>query len=319
MFFDGVRQSPRLYGSTASPAQFQDNDYSEDTATYTATATYTDTDSTGRQEAKDDSASRNANDANAYLIQNSGYYQKIKRLLLGKEKDSAGGGGGATAAVGQSNDEIDPFYRGIQPFFTATLVNQSPYSYWHGSGSESSEDLRLSIYLHDDGVARMRITEQYPANAFKSDQPYATPRWTSDELILNNGQFKAFPMEHVHVLDKVELDNLLGGGDFENLDNYIAMRYGNLAHVSSTIEETNMRRKENDLSVLLLVQFYPFAVHMWRYNMDTQSVQTDSPIVSFNSDQLMHFEVRRTKEDGEVGIRRQTESLNTVSIIVTRR
>jgi alpha 1,3-glucosidase len=266
----------------------------------------------GKEEESDDRAS-------GLLPDGGSYYEKIKRLLLLSNKGHPHGlflEKDNTPATGQT-DSLDPSYRGIQPFFTASLVNRSPKSYWNGPESSSSEDLNLSIYLHDNGVARMRITEKYPTVASPEAGGTTTPRWTSDELILNYRQFKAFPMEHVHVLDKDELISLLqkvrlnpSTTMFENIDNCMAMRYGNLSlgSISNSTSEAKPSEDDDNVSVLLLVQFYPFALHMWRYSMDTKHVQTDSPIVSFNSDQLMHFEVRRKKEDDQVGIMHQTES-----------
>lgn len=260
----------------------------------------------GRNETRDERTSPNT--------KNGGYYETIKRLLLSKGDPQVLLGKDNVRAEGQS-DPLDPSYRGIRPFFTANLVNQSPYSYWNGS--EQYEDLALFIYLHEDGVARVRITENYAdadgTSPLTTDKPYKTPRWTSDELILNYKKFKAFPTEHVHVLDKDELGNLLQKlrlnplVTLADVDNYMAVRYGTLSLVSSSSKYT-LEEDNDDLTVLLLVQFYPFSVHMWRYSMDTKDVQTESPIVSFNSHQLMHFEVRKTKEDSKVEISRQTES-----------
>lgn len=211
------------------------------------------------------------------------YYQKIKRMLSKTSK-------------GDKEDEsLDPYVRGPPPFFTATLANQSPHAQLP---DKNDEMLNLAIHLHQDGVARIRITEQYTfdhANGNDDPKPYAKARWTSDELILNHEEMVAD--QNVRIVEEEDVRSMLknvpvslklkaeeGGGD---ANNYVAFQYG---------EGSGSGSVEN--RVLLLVQFHPFSLHMWRLQQDGDV--KGEPIVSVNSDQLMHFEVRRSKNgDGD--------------------
>ena len=219
-----------------------------------------------------------------------GYYQKIKRILSNSknhDKDT-------------ENDAIDPYVRGPEPFFTATLANISPHSYYPKDGNDANvvndnEQLDLAISFMKDGVARIRITEKYD----NGDKPYQKARWTSDDLILNYEEMIAVDDQDIRVLDvssdsNADLETIKAlsksaGSTFEK-GNSVAFEYGALNGNSSGESASGSVQ-----SALLLVQFRPFAIHMWRTGAGT-SVETDQPIVSLNSDQLLHFEVRRTKE-----------------------
>jgi alpha 1,3-glucosidase len=261
-----------------------------------------------------------------------GYYQKIKRLLQSKQQDD-------------EKDQIDPYYKGCEPFFTATLLNRSNKSYYprHTSSSSLPEDadivqerLDLFLYLHQDGVARMRITEQYTPPDTAADNsngnsnskgtsnndgnsngnsdgdkpnnsnPYSKARWTSDELILNHEEIQGVDGDQVKILPFGEIKPLLehipaNDNDMVTEDNYIAFEYGNLVGGIGGGDDKN---KDNDghMNAILLVQFQPFAIHMWRTNVDggdSNHAVLDAPIISFNSEQMMHFEVRRDKHDAD--------------------
>ena len=236
-----------------------------------------------------------------------GYLQRIKRMLKGDEKDS------------DSDEKLDPYVKGPPPFFTATLINTSPNSYYHGVNGDNSdsegrgedsdstnskpkEELKLAIHLHQDGVARVRITEQYGTtaadNGNDNDTPYSKARWTSDDLILNYEEMVGMDGKKVKVLEMEDVQKLVkqqqqqsandSFADVFDKDNYVAFQYGDV--------DVNVNTNVN---ALLLVQFQPFGIHMWRTNdgdVNALTTQTQQPIVSFNSDQLMHFEVRRLKE-----------------------
>jgi len=225
-----------------------------------------------------------------------GVYQKIKRVL-----GSAKSGSGRDNK--NENDSIDPYIKGPAPFFTATLANTSPHSYsGSGSGSGSGSDqLDLAIHLHQDGVARIRITEQYTTAAASPNDshPFNKARWTSDELILNYDELIAAAPADIKVLDSDEIralmqkTNINNGAQMANevLDNFVAFQYG-------AVGSTGIGRDMDvDIHALLLVQFQPFEIHMWRTSTTNGEIETDEPIVSFNSDQLMHFEARRLKEE----------------------
>ena len=261
--------------------------------------------------------------------QKVGVYQQIKRMLQTKRHDNDNDNDNDNSK--DIKDEYDPNYRGAKPFFTATLMNKSKRSYYphkystnaKGNANDNDEEdipqerLNLFLYLHHDGVARMRITEQYThgygTSSDSAQKPFAKPRWTSDELILNLDEIKGVDHASVQILSFPQIQPLLHHipslhqqeNRHESIqeENYIAFQYGNI-HAQKTNANANANKKhKNDAipipnanaNAIVLVQFQPFAIHMWRTN-DNGGIAADSPpFVSFNADQLMHFEVRRDK------------------------
>lgn len=250
----------------------------------------------GKEDGDGSNANANTN-ANDLLGKddNITYYQKMKRFL---SRSSTPG-----------NDTIDPYVKGPPPFFTATLVNTSPDSYYStgtsaGTGT-GEEELDLAIHLHQDGVARLRITERYDAGHANADHEEEAPfaknaRWTSDELILNHEEMIGVDGKQVKVLDWNQVSDLVhkihhhADAEEQQLDkdNFVAFQYGDLNHGGVDV---GADADVNVNAALLLVQFQPFAIHMWRTG-SAEMAQTEQPIVSFNSEQLFHFEVRRLKE-----------------------
>jgi len=180
---------------------------------------------------------------------------------------------------GGDNGGKDPYVRGPRPFLTAKLVNTSPVP----STGRDGETLALSVYLLQDGVARVRITETYSSSETVDDHAYAKARWTSDDLILNWKEMKG--SENVKVIDGLGdeglkilphlLEHLSTDVGDDPYGNFVAFRYA------------------KERGPLFLVQFKPFSLHMYDENM--------IPLVSVNADSLMHFEIRRRKEHGGEG------------------
>ncbi len=77
------------------------------------------------------------------------------------------------------------------------------------------ETLKLSAYLHKDGVARIRITElleqKSSTNNGRGDDdggiagPISTPRWTSDELVLNEKEMIGANGDNVRIIHTNQL------------------------------------------------------------------------------------------------------------------
>jgi len=246
--------------------------------------------------------------------QKVGVYQQIKRMLQTKHNDNDNDNNNSKDNPKDNKNEYDPNYRGAKPFFTATLMNKSKRSYYpHTYNANDEEDiaqerLNLFLYLHHDGVARMRITEQYThgskhihTSSDSAQKPFAKPRWTSDELILNHDEIKGVDHASVQILSFPQIQPLLRHIHIPSLhqengqENYIAFQYGNI-HAQNT--NANAKHKNDavaNANAIVLVQLQPFAIHMWRTNDNGGIVADSPPFVSFNADQLMHFEVRRDK------------------------
>ena len=221
---------------------------------------------------------------------NPGYMSKIKQMLtrqtLQNENESIG----------------DPYVKGPKPFFTAKLVNSAPIT---STGSQN-ERLNIGVHLHEDGVARIRITEEYDEEldeASSSRPPFTKARWTSDALVLN---FKE--MEYANNIQTIDdstqqgeklIQQLTSTVQMENdeKDNFVIFRYG-------TASSYDTQGGECTGSSVFMIRFQPFTMHLWR-NKDCEvdeegdivnETQFGQPIISVNTDSLLHFEIRRLKE-----------------------
>jgi len=206
--------------------------------------------------------------------------ESLKRtLLLSKTQEVDG--------TEDNAGPLDPFVRGPGPFFTAKLVNKSPVP----STGKLDESLLLSIYLLQDGVARLRITEEYSksgANGSDENNAFGKARWTCDDLILNWKEMET--SNNIEVIDSTSGEEMklfpllfqqlsIDEGNV-SMDNFVAFRYG------------KSNEESQSPSSLVLVQFQPFALHFFSGNL--------SLLLSFNTDSLMHFEIRRHRERGDL-------------------
>ena len=233
--------------------------------------------------------------------------ETTKRGLLSKFLGSAG-----HTSHGEQLQE-DPYVRGPSPVLTAKLVNVAPYTSTKltadVNGCDLSkmnfeEELQLSIHLHQDGVARIRIKEVLEEDASSSSAPRSTPRWSSDDLVLNEKEMVT--VEEVQAIstnptiqDKFDDSNNNNSSDkmskdakrhmvsslikranidsaSNNDDNFFVLSYG-----SSSNEEEQWK---------LMIQLHPFAIYM--FNKDDDG----PPIIVAGTNGLTHFEVRRSKE-----------------------
>jgi len=188
---------------------------------------------------------------------------------------------GSNSETGDS--EGDPYVKGPEPTFTATLVNVAEST----STGDKDESLALSIHLHKDGVARVRITEEYG----KPGTKYQKARWTSDELVLNLEEM--VPATNVRMVDGA--DPGLAEDDQANLSTIVEKidSTGNFAQDNFVFFQYGDDDSSNQsASCLLLVQLEPFSIYLWRGD-NTHG----PPIVTINTENLMHFEIRRTKEE----------------------
>ncbi len=226
----------------------------------------------------------------------------------------------------QSNDGkenvMDPYIRGPEPFFTAKLINDAPLT----STGSNMERLNLALHFHDNGIARVRITEDYfdPSTASSTSssnagKAYSNARWTSDELILNVEEMKEATVvttyDHTTVDGKNMLQKLLLGKKTERStmhddhdekeSNYVAFKFGQNKNIdvtaSSQAQENDESTKCTNVASLVLLQFQPFELHLFRDDgcNSSSSNSYGQPIVSINTENLLHFEIRRWKENNE--------------------
>ena len=204
----------------------------------------------------------------------------------------------------------DPFVRGPPPIFTAKLTNIAPFTssmltaQTYGEDCDLSkmnleEDLQLSVHLHEDGVARIRIKETLDEKSMVR----SSPRWTSDELVLNEEEMVA--VEKVQAVST----NPFIQGKFDqsenNSNNDINMSKDEKKNmVSSLVKRANVdstSSNDDNFIVLsygssenhwiLMLQIQPFAIYMFRGNEED-----GPPIIAAGTNGLTHFEVRRSKE-----------------------
>jgi alpha 1,3-glucosidase len=244
----------------------------------------------------------------------------------------------------QEGDDVaaDPYVRGPSPFLTATLVNVAPFTstaltarvYGNcnagssGSGSSSSngsfvETLKLAVHLHEDGVARIRITEMLEHESATGGGPRSTPRWTSDELVLNEKEMVGVNYDHVRVISTnlmILPSSTLDSTTDNNNDNV----QNNVAILSPLIDRANLgigvlpsspSNTVDNFIVLsysggetmeqfqLMLRLEPFAAFFFRGSDDDGG----PPAIVAGTGGLTHFEVRRNKKmacpnnDGEDG------------------
>ena len=163
----------------------------------------------------------------------------------------------------RGGDHVDPYVQGPPPTLTGLLKNTAPET-----SSGKPETLHWAVHAMADGLVRMRITETGTLSA----------RVTYDELILTADSMA--PAAHAMWIRPEEHEDILSMVvPKDQVSNHMALQYGDDAS-----EQRGM---------LLLIRLNPFAVYLYR-EQDLEA----GPIVSMNAQDMMHFEVRRSK-DGE--------------------
>ena len=193
----------------------------------------------------------------------AGVWKSLQRRLLG---DSSAGAGG-------TNKDHDPYVRGPPPTLSGRLAQAG-----------TNHELQWTVSVLKDGIARMRVTEVYG----QSGTAFEQARVTYDELVLLRGGMqsadhavwlKPQDEEARHVLFK-----LVGSDD--NLGNYMGLEYGDLPGKPGTV---------------LLIQLDPFVVKLFRQaDVDSGAAK---PIIELGAQHMMHFEVRKFKDDAEVKVK----------------
>ena len=160
-------------------------------------------------------------------------------------------------------------YLGPPPLLTALL-----------NSNDSREQLQMNIHLHDDGVARLRITETDQFIQSLENIQEKKHRWTSDELVLKEETMKS-------VKDGVEF---IPNGNAES--NFKLKSYIHRLN-SGEPTDTNeyMALKYNNNSILIRLDSFEF--HLFEDSKEAIE-NNDPPTVSINADNLMYFEQRRS-------------------------
>ncbi|KAL7537615.1 hypothetical protein ACHAXR_007963, partial [Thalassiosira sp. AJA248-18] len=232
-----------------------------------------------------------------------GLLSKFSRKLMGGRDDGTNNSGGGAGG--------DTYIRGPSPVFTARLANVAPFTstaltaqaYGNcnnnspNDGNRFEEELNLAVHLHEDGVARIRITEVLDdGGAVRS-----APRWTSDELVLNEKEMIGVKEESVRVLSvNPSIQEKLALNDREDGNNAEAA-------ITSLTKRANISGPKENYVVLsyggsgkeqwqLMLQLEPFAVYFFRAD-DNGS----PPMIVAGTGGLTHFEVRRDKECSTTG------------------
>lgn len=221
--------------------------------------------------------------------------------------------GGHSSSQTSGEQMEDPFLRGPSPIFTAKLINVAPFtstkltSQTYRDGCDLSkmnfeEELQLSVHLHEDGVARIRIKEVLEGGDSPSSVR-STPRWTSDELVLNEKEMVAIEEVQAISTNPAIQERLDESGSNNNDDKMSTDDMKDI--VSSLIKRANVDSASNNddnFIVLtygtneeqwkLMLQLQPFAIYMFRGGNEDDG----PPIIAAGTNGLTHFEVRRDKE-----------------------
>lgn len=177
--------------------------------------------------------------------------------------------------LGKGEKPVDPYVRGTPPTLTGKLINVSPET---STGGE--ETLVWSVHAMVDGLVRMRVHEVYGAED-SAGKAYESARVTYDDLILIEEDL--LPANHVAWMRASTHEDYLKKliPTSEDINNYTALQYGD----SEGGTGNNM---------VLLIRFTPFSLSLYR----ERDIEI-GPIMTLNTEEMMHFEIRRFKERNE--------------------
>jgi len=224
-----------------------------------------------------------------------GLLSKFSRKLMGKDTNPN--------TPSNNKDNI----RGPSPILTAKLVNVAPFTstaltaqvYGNGKCTNGNfeEELNLAVHLHEDGVARVRITEVLDTDS-GGNGARSSPRWTSDELVLNESEMVGVDPNTVEVLSTNPTIHAQLSSDNSDKEDIAPQTADPI--VSSLAKRANINDNMDNFLVLsystkdvgewkLMLQLEPFAVYFFRDD-------NGPPMIVAGTGGLTHFEVRRNKE-----------------------
>ena len=249
-----------------------------------------------------------------------------RKLMMGNNKDSISSSDSTTS----SSKGVDNFM-GPTPIFTAKLVNIAPFTssaltaqvYGNNNNncnnikSNFEEELKLSVHLHNDGVARIRITEVLlgggGGGGGKNNAVRSTPRWTSDELVLNEKEMMGVDVNTVRIVStnpsiqsKLASNNEVEGKvipstpaeDVDTLVSSLTKRANIANHNKDNFIVLSYSSPSNKSKWHLMLQLEPFSVYLFNGNDEHNSTP---PMIVAGTGDLTHFEVRRNKECSDGG------------------
>ncbi|KAL7547957.1 hypothetical protein ACHAWF_011228 [Thalassiosira exigua] len=217
--------------------------------------------------------------------------------------------GGAEAPASAAADERARV-RGPGPVLTATLVNASPfpstaltaeaYGNCYDPSKRYAEELRLTVHLQGDGVARVRATEAPLMDPAADGGARSAPRWTADEFVLDEREMIGVgpgeaTMASVHPAVRAGSSSPAEGED--GVVEGAASLEDAAATLSALLTRAGVddRAKENYLAltygedVSLMLRFEPFAAYFFRGT-------SGPPAIVAGTGGLTHFEVRRSRD-----------------------
>ena len=212
--------------------------------------------------------------------QDGGVWTSLQRRLLGNS--------GA-----QEGDESNKKKANvITPTLTGRLQSRKTIP---TSGDDDVYYLDLSITALQNEMIRVQVTEVYDASDVKNGKPR---RVTYDDLVLQ----QSTPILHAHHVEWIQHPNSsrdskshqlfvkilkqrkVPEGDFNK---YTALLYGD--------DNASSEADSNDKQMFLLIQMEPhFVVSLYR----TSNIMI-GPILELNTEQLMHYEIQRTKSNND--------------------
>lgn len=189
-----------------------------------------------------------------------GVWQSLSRSLLG----------GNSGKKSKTLNALDPYILGPSPTITGLLQNTV----------NNEEVLNLTVSCYEHGMIRVRVTELYGTKG----SPYENARITYDELVLTEIQQLQSSGHALLIKDIQSNDNIkkLITDSTTNYDNYMALQYGDINNSDNTSSN----------SMILVIQIEPLMLSLYR---ETESI----PIVVLGHEQMMHYEIRRLKQDGD--------------------
>lgn len=220
---------------------------------------------------------------NADFAEKESMWKSLQRRLMGSEPADS------KKKAQDLDSSMDPHVRGPSP----TLVGRLAVSTEGNTGGAApsarhhQQQLEFSVSLLRSGVARIRATEVYGIPG----TPYEKARVTYDDVVLTHESMKA--AEHAYWVrgvhhsdsdpakesDRTLLRRVVPAG--RDLGNYMAVQYGDV---------------EGAPGMLLLIQLNPFVLSLYR---ETSEGVEDLPVVVLGGEQMMHFEIRRSRSNDD--------------------
>jgi mannosyl-oligosaccharide alpha-1,3-glucosidase len=171
----------------------------------------------------------------------------------------------------EEGNKLDPYVRGAPPTLTGTLQNMAI----------RTEYLQWSVHAMADGLVRIRIHEIYGSTG----KPWEHARVTYDELVLMEGSL--LPAHHAQWIRAHDSENETVSEEQKSLLQKVIPKDDDITNYTGLQYGDHRDSKDN---MLLLIRFEPFTLFLYR-----ESSLEVGPIITLNTQEMMHFEIRRLK------------------------